>query len=268
MRTRGHPRSRRVSVLRHSLHPPLGIEPAGAGGQAGAGAGEGSNRPGTQAGTEVGTQVSTQVGTQVGTRVDPRPDIRLDMGDVLGTEVGTEVGASCEQGDAPRLFPVGESVREEPQAKPVERWVLGCSCASRPFWGSDVFGASGESDTSEAPSGVDSRSGASAEDTPGAVGGDFEVVATPTGRASKTGRYDPSLNVGRAGFARPRSPGGGHRFITHYEQRIYAARLKVSPFRSLMRQETAEYAGESAYAHYERTGAEPGQSRRSCWSAG
>ena len=79
----------------------------------------------------------------------------------------------------------------------------------------------------------------------------FEVIASPTG---KRGAPDPSLQVGRSGFSRPRGENEGTRPMTRYEQRRYAEQLRASPYRAEMESQ----AGKEAFAHYlrkDRTGA-------------
>lgn len=66
---------------------------------------------------------------------------------------------------------------------------------------------------------------------------------------------DPSLETGRAGMNRPRSPNEGTRPMTRYQQRQYAAQLKKSPHRDAMKAEAGD-----AFAHYlrtDRSGARP-----------
>lgn len=81
---------------------------------------------------------------------------------------------------------------------------------------------------------------------------DAEVIETPTGE--RVGE-DPSLEVGRAGYSRPRGDAEGKRSMTRYEQRMYAAQMN----RSWHLPEMTEEAG-PAYAHYirsDRSGARP-----------
>lgn len=74
----------------------------------------------------------------------------------------------------------------------------------------------------------------------------YEVIASPTGEAAGP---DPSLQVGRAGMARPRGESEGTRPITRYEQRAYAKQLRSSPHVDAM----AVEAGKEAFGHYVRT---------------
>ena len=74
----------------------------------------------------------------------------------------------------------------------------------------------------------------------------LELIATPTGDGDIV---DPSLVVGRAGYARPRAELSGVRPITRHEQRSYARQLRESPHRERM----AAEAGASAFEHYVRT---------------
>jgi DNA modification methylase len=72
-----------------------------------------------------------------------------------------------------------------------------------------------------------------------------EVISTPTG----TGEInDPSIDVGRAGMARPRRMGEGTRPITRLEQRHHASQIKASAHRD----EMAAICG-PAFDHYIRT---------------
>jgi DNA modification methylase len=72
-----------------------------------------------------------------------------------------------------------------------------------------------------------------------------EVISTPTG----TGEInDPSIDVGRAGMARPRRMGEGTRPITRLEQRHHAAQIKASAHKD----EMAAICG-PAFDHYIRT---------------
>lgn len=75
--------------------------------------------------------------------------------------------------------------------------------------------------------------------------GDFEIIETPTGMRAGD---DPSLEIGRAGYARPRGENEGRRPMTRYEQRKYAAQLKASPQQTAMKKEAGR-----AFAHYVRT---------------
>lgn len=82
---------------------------------------------------------------------------------------------------------------------------------------------------------------------------DLQMIGTPTGTGEAE---DPSQELGRKGFERPRNENEGRRFITRYEQRAYAKQLKGSPHRALMERQ----AGKDAFAHYLRfdvTGARP-----------
>jgi DNA modification methylase len=79
-----------------------------------------------------------------------------------------------------------------------------------------------------------------------------EVIETPTGAVTAD---DPTMQIGRAGFNRPRGVGEGTRPITRREQRAYAEQMKVSQHRA----EMATAAGD-AFAHYirtDRSGARP-----------
>lgn len=75
---------------------------------------------------------------------------------------------------------------------------------------------------------------------------DLEIIASPLGGDSE--RDDPTMQTGRAGMNRLRSDNEGQRPITRYEQRQYAAHLRISPHRVAM----ADQAG-SAFDHYVRT---------------
>lgn len=76
----------------------------------------------------------------------------------------------------------------------------------------------------------------------GVLPDDLDLIATPTGDSSKP---DPSVEVGRAGYSRPRNEGEGTRTITRYQQRRYAEQLRdrVRPTE----------VTEDAWAHYVRT---------------
>lgn len=81
---------------------------------------------------------------------------------------------------------------------------------------------------------------------------DLEIIGSPLGNRQED---DPSLQIGRAGYARPRSENEGTRPITRYEQRMYAQQLRTSPFRRTMAREAGD-----AFAHYlrvDRSGARP-----------
>jgi DNA modification methylase len=75
---------------------------------------------------------------------------------------------------------------------------------------------------------------------------DLEEVLSPVGQGDD---LDPSIEVGRAGLARPRNGEGATRAMTRWEQRHIAAQLAASPDRSTMRDE----AGADTFAHYLRT---------------
>lgn len=81
---------------------------------------------------------------------------------------------------------------------------------------------------------------------------DMEIIASPMG---KSRAEDPSMEIGRAGMARPRGANEGQRPITRYQQRRYAAHLKGSPHRAEMEEEAG-----AAFSHYirtDRSGARP-----------
>jgi len=78
--------------------------------------------------------------------------------------------------------------------------------------------------------------------------GDWDVIATPTGERAGP---DPTLEIGRAGYNRPRGDAEGTRSIYRYQQRQYAEQLRASPHRGEMQGE----AGMEAFAHYIRTDA-------------
>lgn len=80
---------------------------------------------------------------------------------------------------------------------------------------------------------------------------DLDIINTPTGSDSD----DPTLYVGRAGMARPRTEDGGQRPITRYEQRRIAEQIRNSPHYAEMEAEAG-----SAIEHYRRldtTGGRP-----------
>lgn len=86
----------------------------------------------------------------------------------------------------------------------------------------------------------------------GARADDLEIVRSPCGPG---GQGDPSMEVGRAGMARPRADGEGTRPMTRYEQRRYAQQLRDSPHRAAMAAEAGP-----AFAHYvrvDKSGARP-----------
>ena len=72
-----------------------------------------------------------------------------------------------------------------------------------------------------------------------------ETIGTPTGTG---GINDPSMDVGRAGMARPRRIGEGTRPITRLEQRHHAAEIKASAHKG----EMSVICG-PAFDHYIRT---------------
>jgi len=72
-----------------------------------------------------------------------------------------------------------------------------------------------------------------------------DLIFTPTGSVESE---DPSLITGRAGMNRERGSNEGTRPITRWEQRWYAAQLRVSAHRSEMEAEAGP-----AFAHYIRT---------------
>lgn len=79
------------------------------------------------------------------------------------------------------------------------------------------------------------------------------LVQTPTGAG---GSIDPTVEIGRAGIARPRQPDEGRRPITRREQRGFADQLRASA----RREEIEARVGASTFAHYirtDRTGARP-----------
>jgi DNA modification methylase len=76
--------------------------------------------------------------------------------------------------------------------------------------------------------------------------GDLDEILSPI---ADTSDPDPSLEVGRAGLARPRTGESGSRTMTRWEQRHVAAHLAASPHRAAM----AAEAGREAFAHYLRT---------------
>ena len=80
---------------------------------------------------------------------------------------------------------------------------------------------------------------------PEVLPGDLDEILSPTGADVE----DPTLEVGRAGLARPRTGEGGTRAMTRWEQRHIAAQLAASPHRAAM----AAEAGIDAFAHYLRT---------------
>lgn len=73
--------------------------------------------------------------------------------------------------------------------------------------------------------------------------GDLDEILSPT---AEQGEPDPSLEVGRAGLARPRTGESGSRSMTRWEQRHLAEQLAASPHRAAM----AAEAGRDAFAHY------------------
>ena len=79
---------------------------------------------------------------------------------------------------------------------------------------------------------------------------DLEVISTPTGERSGE---DPSLFVGRAGYARPRGEGEGTRPMTRYEQRAYARQLQALKRRPIRRQAVEQAGGRTTFDHYKRT---------------
>ncbi len=72
-----------------------------------------------------------------------------------------------------------------------------------------------------------------------------EIIQTPTGTGAIE---DPTMEIGRAGWSRPRRDNEGRRPITRREQRHHAAQMKDSPVRPLMEATCGE-----AFAHYIRT---------------
>lgn len=85
---------------------------------------------------------------------------------------------------------------------------------------------------------------------PGIRPGDLETIESPASTDDEP-LEDPSLEVGRAGMARPRRADEGVRPMTRYEQANYARQLRAAP--PAAREQMAAVAGAEAYAHYERT---------------
>lgn len=79
---------------------------------------------------------------------------------------------------------------------------------------------------------------------------DMDIINTPTGSDSD----DPTLYVGRAGMARPRTEDGGQRPISRYEQRRIAEQIRNSPHYAEMEAEAG-----SAIEHYRRLDAAGGR---------
>jgi DNA modification methylase len=85
---------------------------------------------------------------------------------------------------------------------------------------------------------------------------DLDLIESPTGEG---GTDDPSLDVGRAGFSRPRGAGAGRSTITRFQQRGYARQLRLlSADEALALRERFELSYE-AWAHYLRLDAGGGR---------
>jgi hypothetical protein len=104
-----------------------------------------------------------------------------------------------------------------------------------------------------APTTLGWRPGCACKAPPGLHPEDLDVIRSPLCRGQD--REDPTLEVGRAGYSRPRQDGEGIHYVTRYEQRQYAAQLKTSAHRNEMEAEAGD-----AFAHYlraDRSGARP-----------
>lgn len=85
---------------------------------------------------------------------------------------------------------------------------------------------------------------------------DLDLIASPIGDSSKD---DPSLEVGRAGYSRPRNEGEGTRTITRYQQRRYAEQLKAKTGSWVESTKMRYGLTAEAWAHYVRTDAVGGR---------
>jgi DNA methylase len=75
-----------------------------------------------------------------------------------------------------------------------------------------------------------------------------DLILSPTGNGDRD--PDPSMEVGRAGWSRPRRDAEGVRPMSRAEQAAYAEQLRNSQHKEVMMQEAG---GESTFAHYMRT---------------
>jgi DNA modification methylase len=75
-----------------------------------------------------------------------------------------------------------------------------------------------------------------------------DLILSPTGNGDRG--PDPSMEVGRAGWSRPRRDAEGVRPMSRAEQAAYAEQLRNSQHKEAMMQEAG---GESTFAHYMRT---------------
>jgi DNA modification methylase len=75
-----------------------------------------------------------------------------------------------------------------------------------------------------------------------------DLILSPTGNGDRD--PDPSMEVGRAGWSRPRRDAEGVRPMSRAEQAAYAEQLRNSQHKEAMMQEAG---GESTFAHYMRT---------------
>jgi DNA modification methylase len=75
-----------------------------------------------------------------------------------------------------------------------------------------------------------------------------DLILSPTGDGER--EADPSMEVGRAGWSRPRRDAEGVRPMSRAEQAAYAEQLRNSQHKEAMMQESG---GESTFAHYMRT---------------
>jgi len=75
-----------------------------------------------------------------------------------------------------------------------------------------------------------------------------DLILSPAGQGER--EADPSMEVGRAGWSRPRRDVEAIRPMSRAEQAAYAGQIRNSPYRETMMQEAG---GESTFAHYTRT---------------
>lgn len=75
-----------------------------------------------------------------------------------------------------------------------------------------------------------------------------DLILSPAGEGERD--LDPSMQVGRAGWSRPRRNVEAIRPISRAEQAAYAEQLRNSPHKEVMMREAG---GESTFAHYVRT---------------
>ncbi len=85
---------------------------------------------------------------------------------------------------------------------------------------------------------------------------DLDLIESPTGEGPL---HDPSLEVGRAGYARPRNAGAGRRTITRFQQRGYARQLRALPDYTAAELREQDGITDDAWAHYIRLDASGGR---------